>query len=368
MPHAPTILDASPLLAQLAPRYADVVLDNLARPFPHSAQHTTRSADDLPTPEQLHPAFHTSFDWHSCVHMHALGVMLLEHGLDAERDAALRQAIGGNLAADKLRVEGAYLLANPSWERPYGWAWLVRLAATCAASSDAEIREWGSALDPLVDVVSELFLSWVEKAGWPVRHGLHTNTAFGLGLMLDAFRALGRTDAAAACEIAARGWFQADTDWPGDWEMSGQDFLSAGLSEADLLRRVLSPGEFAAWFAAFLPGLTAGSGIVRPFRVSDETDGYLVHLHGLNLSRAGQLARILEALRGAEESKPTVAVLQAARMPLLRAGLDAVLTPDFMSSHWLATFAWDALLAASALEEPIGAAVRGPVSPGHLRN
>jgi len=350
MPDASTVLDAPTVMDELAPSYADVVLDNLARPFPHSAHHTAHSADDRPTPEQIHPSFYTSFDWHSCVHMHVLGVMLLEHGLDTERDAALRRALGANLTVEKLRVEGAYLLANPSWERPYGWAWLVRLAASCAASEDAEVRGWASALDPLVDIVAQLFVGWAEKAQWPVRHGLHTNTAFGVGLMLDAFRALGRTDAAAACETAALGWFNADAAWPGEWEMSGQDFLSAGLSEADLLRRVLEPEHFAAWFAAFLPTLTADSRILRPFRVTDETDGYLVHLHGLNLSRAGQVARILDALRRTDTSSPAGVALTAAREPLLRAGLDAVVAQDFMSSHWLATFAWDALLSASALE------------------
>ncbi|MDJ0351018.1 DUF2891 family protein [Cryobacterium sp. PH29-G1] len=357
MPDTRTPLDAPALLTQLAPSYADVVLDNLARPYPHSAHHTARSADDRPTPEQIHPAFYTAFDWHSSVHMHVLGVQLLEHGVDAERDAALRRAIGANLTADKLHVEGAYLLANANWERPYGWAWLVRLAATCAASTDAEIRGWASALDPIVDVVAELFVAWVGTAEWPVRHGLHTNSAFGLGLMLDAFRDLGRSDAATACESAARTWFEADAGWPGDWEMSGQDFLSAGLSEADLLRRVLTPEAFATWFAAFLPGLTAGSRILRPYRVTDEADGYLVHLHGLNLSRAGQVARILDALRRAPAAldapaAPVVAGLTAAREPLLRAGLEAVVAEDFMSSHWLATFAWDALLSASALADP----------------
>lgn len=352
-----TLLDAPTTRAQLAPSYADVVLDNLTRPFPHSAHHTAQSADDRPTPEQIHPAFYTAFDWHSCVHMHALGVMLLEHGLDSERDAALRQVIGANLTVDKLRVESEYLLQNPSWERPYGWAWLVRLAATCAVSTDAEIRGWASALDPLVDTVAQLLEAWARTAQWPVRHGLHTNTAFGLGLMLDAFRTLGRTDAAAACESAALAWFEADTHWPAESEMSGQDFLSAGLSEADLMRRILEPEKFAAWFADFLPALSAKSRILVPFRVTDETDGYLVHLHGLNLSRAGQLARILDALRRAPKSTPVAPGLNEARDILLRAGLEAVVAEDFMSSHWLATFAWDALLSASALAEPANAAV-----------
>lgn len=351
------------LRAQSAPHYAAVVLGNLQQPFPHSAHHTQVSAEDRPVPEEIHPAFYTSFDWHSCVHMHWLGTSLLGASsaaaspaaaasdggtaawVDAPTAAALREALGANLTSAKLAVERDYLLANPSWERPYGWAWLMRLAATCAASDDAEIRGWGTALEPLVDAVADLSVAWMAKAQYPVRHGLHTNAAFGVGYMLDAFRALGRTEAAEACEAAARDWFGNDRGWPGDWELSGQDFLSAGLSEADLMRRVLSPDEFAAWFAAFLPDLTAGSRILQPVQVSDETDGYLVHLHGLNLTRAGQVARLIATLRasGNAEASAAAGVLTEALDPLLKAGLSGLESGDFMSTHWLASFAWDAL-------------------------
>lgn len=353
--------------AQAAPGYAAVVLGNLSEPFPHSAHHTQVSADDRPTPEQIHPAFYTSFDWHSCVHMHWLGVSLLGgvsgSPLDGASDggtkawvegstaASLREALGANLTTAKLAVERDYLLANPSWERPYGWAWLMRLAATCSVSDDPQIREWGAALEPLVDAVAELGVAWMAKAQYPVRHGLHTNAAFGVGYMLDAFRSLGRDDAAKACEEAARGWFGNDRGWPGDWELSGQDFLSAGLSEADLMRRILSADEFAAWFAGFLPGLSAESRILQPVSVTDETDGYLVHLHGLNLTRAGQVARIIATLRqsGSAEASAAAAVLRQALDPMLKAGLGGLESGDFMSTHWLASFAWDALESVAAL-------------------
>ena len=361
------------LRAQQAPGYAAVVLNNLSEPFPHSAHHTQVSAADRPTPEQIHPAFYTSFDWHSCVHMHWLGASLLGSAsepsaagaapegasdggtaawVDSPTAGALRKALGANLTPAKLAVERDYLLANPSWERPYGWAWLMRLAATCSTSSDAQLREWGTALEPLVDAVAELSVAWMAKAQYPVRHGLHTNAAFGVGYMLDAFRSLGRDDAAAACEEAARTWFANDRGWPGDWELSGQDFLSAGLSEADLMRRVLPAGEFAAWFAAFLPGLSAESRILQPVSVTDETDGYLVHLHGLNLTRAGQVARVIATLRGSShpEASAAAAVLSEALDPLLKAGLSGLESGDFMSTHWLASFAWDALGSVAALD------------------
>ncbi|WP_035750261.1 DUF2891 family protein [Arthrobacter sp. 35W] len=339
--------NAAAQMDQLAGVYADIVLDNLSRPYPYASHHVETSLDDRPSPQELHPAFYTSFDWHSCVHMTWLGVSLLEHGLDADRDAALRAALEANLTAENLAVEGAYLLANPSWERPYGWAWLVRLAAAAGTSADEQISRWGAALEPLVDIVASLVAGWTAKAEFPVRHGLHTNAAFGLGMMLDSFRMLGRDEAAAVCEKAALGWFANDAGWPGEWEMSGQDFLSAGLSEADLMARVLDADAFAAWFAAFLPELSPQSRIVAKATVTDESDGYLAHLNGLNLTRAGQIIRIRKALAAsAGGAAGTVAVLDAALEPLLSAGMKSVITEEFMSSHWLASFAWDALASA----------------------
>lgn len=348
------IENAAARMDALANSYADIVLDNLSRPYPYTSHHVETSLEDRPSPAALHPAFYTSFDWHSCVHMSWLGVTLLDRGLDDARDAALRAALGSNLTAENLAVEGGYLLANPSWERPYGWAWLVRLAAAAAASKDEQIRGWGASLNPLVDIVAALVAGWTAKAEFPVRHGLHTNSAFGLGMMIDAFRALGRDEAAAVCEKAALGWFKRDAGWPGEWEMSGQDFLSAGLSEADLMARVLDADAFAGWFATFLPGLSVVDRILAKATVTDESDGYLAHLNGLNLTRAGQIIRIGNVLRRASGDASAsdggtgdvVAVLDAALEPLLKAGMDSVITEEFMSSHWLASFAWDALASA----------------------
>ncbi|WP_400158341.1 DUF2891 family protein [Arthrobacter sp. BPSS-3] len=351
-PSAVTVVTAgTEEMDRLADTYADIVLENLGRPYPYASHHVETSLEDRPSPRELHPAFYTSFDWHSCVHMTWLGVSLLEHGVSPDRDAALRRVLAANLTPENLAVEGAYLQANPSWERPYGWAWLVRLAATAITAEDAQVREWGAALEPLVDIVASLVADWTAKAEFPVRHGLHTNAAFGLGLMLDAFRALGRDRAAAVCEEAALRWFKDDAGWPGEWELSGQDFLSAGLSEADLMARVLDGGDFAAWFTRFLPDLAPGFRILAPFTVTDETDGYLAHLNGLNLSRAGQLIRISAALSASgsasgSSTEELCGVLDGAAAPLLEAGLAAVSTDEFMSSHWLASFAWDALASA----------------------
>ena len=336
----------------LAAVYADVVLDNLRRPYPFASHHIQASPEDRPSPREVHPSFHTSFDWHSCVHMHWLGVSLLEYGLDDGRDAALRAELDATLTPENLSAEGSYLRANPGWERPYGWAWLMRLAGVAAASADPQISGWGKALDPLADDVALLVERWAAKVEHPVRHGIHTNTAFGLGMLYSSFRALGRAEAAKTCAGASLKWFAGDTGWAAEWELSGQDFLSAGLSEADLFARILDPAAFAEWFAAFLPCLSASSRILQPVSVTDETDGYMVHLHGLNLSRAGQAARILPVLeRAGEAGSADAAVLRAGLDSLLDAGLDAVVTAEFMSSHWLASFAWDALCSRAALTD-----------------
>ncbi|WP_369045488.1 DUF2891 family protein [Sinomonas sp. P10A9] len=370
VPTAPSPSDRLPegpfpdgLFPHAAGRCAAVVLDNLARPYPYAAHHVRRSAEDTAMPGELHPAFGTSFDWHSSVHMHWLGVSVLGSGqLESEAAEQLRTALGANLTQEKLAVEAAYLAANPTWERPYGWAWLVRLAAACAVSHDAEVRGWAVHLGGCVDTVEGLVVAWLDKAEYPVRHGLHTNSAFGLAWLVDAFRTLGRDDAAAACEAAARRWFADDAGWAAEWELSGQDFLSAGLSEADLMARVLSPAEFAAWLDRFLPNLAAGSRMLTPVGVTDETDGYMVHLHGLNLTRSGQLARVVAVLRSgraggthdggspAPAAGSPEAVLAAAVRPLFEAGLRGLDSGDFMSTHWLASFAWDAAESIGALD------------------
>ncbi|WP_431279999.1 DUF2891 family protein [Leifsonia poae] len=328
--------------SELAPGYAQIVLDNLGREYPYAAHHVASSDQDARrTPRELHPAFATSFDWHSCVHMHWLGVSLLEFGVDGDLSTRLREALGADLTASKLAVEVEYLREHPGWERPYGWAWLVRLAALCGSSQDAEINAWGAALRPAVDAVAELVAGWAERTEWPVRHGVHTNSAFGLGMLLDAFRELGHASGAAACKVAALRWFGDDAALDHEGERSGQDFLSASLSEADLLRRVLSPNEFASKFETLLPDLTSRSAVLTPATVLDETDGYQVHLHGLNLSRAAQVARITAALG----DTVSASVLRDSRSPLLDAGLTAVVSTEYLSSHWLASFAWDALSA-----------------------
>ncbi len=316
----------------LAPAAAAVVRANLATAWPYHLVHLASSPQDVRPPAELWPAFHTSFDWHSCVHMHWLGVEVLRSGY---ADDALRAALGTTLTRERVAGEIAYLRAHPAFERPYGWAWAARLAASCRAAADAgddDAATWAGATAPLAGAVLELALPWLARVELPVRHGVHSNTAFGIALLLTAAEDLRHADTAEKLRTHARRLYGADRDWSARWETSGHDFLSPGLAEADLMARVLTPAELREWLPAFLPDPLA---LARPVRVVDPTDGHAVHLDGLNLSRAGALLRLGTALDDA--------TLRDAGEALLAVGVRALENSDFVATHWLASFAWDAV-------------------------
>lgn len=324
------------LQIELAPRIAPVVLANITTRYPYHDSHLFRAAGEPFDFVTAHPAFGNSFDWHSSVHSHWTAVQLLDHyatrsdapdGLDK-----LRDAVAQNLSAANIAAEIAYLTALPHYERPYGWAWAMLLAAAAAESSSIE-----DARQPLRALAAQLAasaLDWLGNLTIPVRHGVHGNTAFALGLMVDAAKKLSYSKLVDKIDTMARTWFAGDRDYPQAWERSGNDFLSPGLAEADLMRRLLTPGQFRDWWSAFMPELAPGAAILSVAHVPDVSDGQIVHLHGLNLSRAAMLARIARTLTLRRE-------LESAEV-LYRAGVMAAVGRDYLSTHWLATFAWDA--------------------------
>jgi hypothetical protein len=324
--------------------FAAVVLDNLTRRYPYDAHHETRGDDDRALPRELHPAFGTSYDWHSCVHMHWLGARLLAFGVDDELAARLQVVLAENLTAENLRVEAAYLAAHTHYERPYGWAWAMRLAAELATSPVAALRALAPGTTPLVSTIEQLTMPWIRKAAAPVRHGVHANSAFGLALIIEAARSLALPALDSACSDAARHWFLGDRDWPADWERSGQDFLSPGLAEADLMRLVLPAADFASWCLGFLGNVRADSPFFAPAVVVDESDVSQVHLFGLNVHRAGAGTRVAEVLQAQPGAPADLGRRLVANAPqLLAAGVAAAVSDEFYSTHWLATFAWDAM-------------------------
>jgi hypothetical protein len=291
-------------------------------------------------PRALHPAFFGSFDWHSCVHAHWLLARILKSCPGLAEAGAIRAALDATLSPAHLEAELAYLRRPEAraFERSYGWAWLLKLAQELSTWSDADAHRWSRDLAPLAHAFAQRYVAWLAEATYPIRHGVHTNTAFALAFALDYARDCDAASLRAAVEAKARAWYLGDADAPAGWEPSGADFFSPALIEADLMRRVLDASAFSAWLAHFLPGIARRepAALFTPATVSNRADPYIVHLDGLNLSRAWCWHAIAAALPAGDAR---VAAATAAAHAHLEAGMRGVGGGEYVGDHWLATFA-----------------------------
>lgn len=327
------------LTEERAAAFARLTLGHVGRPYPYKPDIVLSGPEDLSLPEELHPIFHGSYDWHSCVHgwWQLLTIARLHPGLDEA--AAVRGRADAMLVPDKVAGELAFLARPTSggFERPYGWAWALALHGEAARHPAG----WAAALEPLARTFAARFLAYLPKLTYPVRTGAHPNTAFALVLALGWAR---EHDAALAALIGsrARDWYGGDRGCQA-WEPSGDDFLSPALTEALLMAAVLPADAFRSWFDAFLPDLARGepTTLFTTATVSDRSDGKIAHLDGLNLSRAWCWRRIAEALGAGH---PVQSAARAAAERHLAASLPH-LADDYMGTHWLASFALLALLA-----------------------
>ncbi|HEY8242735.1 MAG TPA: DUF2891 domain-containing protein [Casimicrobiaceae bacterium] len=335
-----TTVQASALTAAYASRLARVALGNVVTEYPTKQDHVLEAATDAQTSRALHPAFYGSFDWHSCVHMHWSLARLRRLFPALPERAAIDRVFDAHLSAATIAAELGYLArpASGSFERPYGWAWLLELARELGADDDPDADRWSQALAPLAQAFAQRFRDWLPRADYPIRYGMHANGAFALAFAIDYARAAGDGPLERACTTRALAWFGDDRDAPADWEPSGADFLSPSLVEADLMRRVLPHDRFGAWLDAFLPGLARAepASLFTPARVSDRADPHIVHLDGLNLSRAWSMTGIANALPPAD---PRVVALGKAAKRHVDAGLAGLDSGDYMGAHWLASFA-----------------------------
>ena len=314
--------------AETAGRLARLALDCARREYPNKVAHLLHSDADVKPPRELTPAFYGCFDWHSAVHAHWTIARAERWFPRAGFAAEARVVLETNLTVESIEAEAAYLRARPGFERPYGLAWLLALAAELR-DSDA-VR--GGVLDPLENVAIDQLSKWLAKLPAPDRSGQHANTAFAMGLMLDAARSEGHTFFEELLVRRAQDFYLADHRAPVAWEPAGEDFLSPSLSEADLMRRVLAPAEFARWFDAFLPDPLP----LEPVTSPDPADGKLAHLDGLNLSRAWMLRGIAGVLG---KQHPRYAGLQELAQAHAAQGLASISSEHYEGSHWLATFA-----------------------------
>ncbi len=323
-----------------AARLAGLALACVHKEYPNKIAHVMDSDADALPPRKLTPAFYGCFDWHSAVHGHWLLARLARLHPEESFASEARKALGRSLTAENVKVEVAYLSrkGRETFERPYGLAWLLQLAAELREWDDDDARAWSKTLEPLERVAAARIADWLPKLAYPIREGEHPQTAFAFGLILDWARTAGDAKLASLVEEKTRSLYLADRDCPIGYEPSGQDFLSPCIAEADLVRRVLPPPKFAAWLGAFLPGIPLdGSGEwLRPGIVTDPTDGKLAHLDGLNLSRAWMLEGIAAGL---PDEDPRVASLRAAASIHRASGLRAVTGEHYEGGHWLGTFA-----------------------------
>lgn len=329
------------LTQEIASKFALTALGHVTREWPNKLDHVMVDPSDVQRPRALHPVFFGSFDWHSCVHSYWLLARLYRRFPQLSEHGRIRALFDAQLTPANIAAETAYLWRAESrgFERPYGWAWSLMLAGELARGTSAEGETWSRAVQPLARAFEERFTAWLPLATYPVRAGVHANTAFALLLALDYGRAVDNQPFAAQLCDKAIAWYGNDAGCQ-VWEPGGDDFLSPALVEAACMRAVLGKRLFVPWLARFLPHLSRGepATLFAPAFVSDRTDGKIAHLDGLNLSRAWCWRLIVDAAEGTN-TRERIEQSISRHLDLALAHVAG----DYMGEHWLASFALLAL-------------------------
>ena len=330
------------LTTTLASAFARTALANAATEYPYKLDQVLGSTDELASPRTLHPAFWGSYDWHSCVHMHWTLLRLLRrfphHPLSEQTRKHLDSRLTVSAVAGELRtLRGPH---RQTFERPYGWGWLLKLASELELLSDRQpgAAPWRDAVRPLADEFAERFLAYLPRAEHPTRAGTHANSAFALRLALDWCEVVQHRALRRVIADRANHWFGRDRRYPAGYEPGGEDFLAAGLVEAALMLQTVDGCSFADWWEQFQPADDALSRWLTPVAVSDPADARIVHLHGLNLSRAWCWRLLRPELPTALRDPADTAIAEH-----LAASLPAATAGDYVGTHWLASFALLAL-------------------------
>ena len=321
-----------------ANQLSQMPLQCMQQEFPNKLGQTLANENDMGTPKELHPAFYGCFDWHSSVHGHWMLVKLMKEFPDLENRTIIKQKLKENITEENILRELEYFKrpTEKSYERTYGWAWLLKLAEELHTYEDPLAKELESNLQPLTNFIVNKYIDFLPRLKYPIRVGEHTNTAFGLAFAWDYANTLNHEELKSLIEKRAKEFYYNDINCPIIWEPSGFDFLSPCLEEADLMRRVLAKDEFIDWVKLFLPDLQNSDYSIEPAQILDRTDGKLVHLDGLNFSRAWCLYGIANNFEEYDHLKPIA-------NNHIEYSLPNVVGDSYEGGHWLASFAIYAL-------------------------
>ncbi|PRP66203.1 DUF2891 domain-containing protein [Nonlabens agnitus] len=336
-----TNLDSIPtpqLTLEQANNLALLPLHCVDQEYPNKMGHVTAAPEDQKRPTVQHPVFYGCFDWHSAVHGHWSAVALLKQFPELDNASELLQKLTSNITAANVAVEIDYLNSenNQTFERTYGWAWLLKLQQELDTWNTAEGKQMAAALQPLTDLVSQRYVEYLPKLNYAIRVGEHSITAFGIAFAWDYAVHAKNEALKQAIESKAMEFYSNDQNCPISWEPSGYDFLSPCLEEVDIMRRVLPASDFHEWLAQFLPGIENGKLDLELGEVSDRTDGKLVHIDGLNLSRAW----VLYGLANQYDQYDNLIEIADEHITYT---LPNLVADDYEGGHWLGSFAIYAL-------------------------
>ena len=321
-----------------ANRLAQLPLYCMDTEYPNKLNQTIGGDEDLQSPKALHPAFYGCFDWHSAVHGHWSLVSLLKQFPDLDKKELIIAKLRTTMSKDHILKEVKYFEGkhNATYERTYGWAWLLKLAEELHTWNNPLARELEDNLRPLTELLVQKYIEFLPKLNYPIRVGMHTNTAFGLTFAYDYAKTVNHKVLKQMIEQRAHDFYSQDQNCPISWEPSGYDFLSPCLEEAALMKRVLSKKEFYKWLEGFLPQILDKNFDIETGKVSDRTDGHLVHLDGVNFSRAWSLNSIAEGI-------PELDHLSAIADKHIQYSLPSIIDDNYEGGHWLGSFAIYAL-------------------------
>ncbi len=333
-----TIKPAHTLSLAQANRLSALPLECMQTEFPNKLGQVVAETSELKNPKELHPAFYGCFDWHSAVHGHWSLVYLLKKYPNLKERESIIKKLNENLTAENIEKEVAYFAPkhNSSYERTYGWAWLLKLAAELHTWDDPVAKELEKNLAPLTELIAQKYIDFLPKLVYPIRVGEHSNTAFGLSFAYDYAEIVGDSNLKTSIIKRAKDYYTNDQGCPLNWEPSGYDFLSPCFEEIDLMRRVLPSAEFKTWLADFLPQLVDTDFTLKVGKVSDREDGKLVHLDGLNFSRAW-------VIYGLVNQYPEYKHLTKIADKHVAHSLPNLVGDSYEGGHWLGSFAIYAL-------------------------